>query len=193
MFRRKESCHPQYVFKFHYLMCTCVSTWNMHMEVREQFSGIISLLLSCVSWDQTQVMKLGASTLTHWATLVPCPKSLVLFLRLQSVVEMEHHLCKMQSAHLGAGNQQGFGSLGLALAAFLQELSLCESRKPREMVWLELRAGLDCWIKETYLKVSWPQTSGGQSASVHRACHGTVNKHGGHNLDPKSGLATHSQ
>lgn len=50
MLRRKGSCQPQYVFKFHYLMCTCVSTWNMHVEVREQFSGIVSLLPSCVSW-----------------------------------------------------------------------------------------------------------------------------------------------
>lgn len=113
----------------------------------------------CILGHQTQVMRLGASTLTHWATSVPCPKSLVL----QSVVEMEHHLCEMHSAHLGAGKQQGFEPQGLALVVFLQELSLCESRKPREMVWLELRAGLDCCGEEAYLKVSWPQTSGGQS------------------------------
>lgn len=126
----------------------------------------------CILGHQTQVMRLGASTLTCWATSVPCPKSLVLFLRFQSVVEMEHHLCEMQFAllyiimrdtSLGDGKQQGFGPQDLALAAFLQELSLCESRKPREMVWLEPRAGLDCWSEETYLKVSWPQTSGGQS------------------------------
>lgn len=38
-----------------------------------------------------------------------------------------------------------------------------------------------------------PKPVVGSLASVHRACHEIVIKHGGHNLDPKSGSATHSQ
>lgn len=163
MLRRKGSCQPQYVFKFHYLMCTCVSTWNMHVEVREQFSGIVSLLPSCVSWG-TKLRSWGlvqAPLLTEppWC---PAPNLCTVA---ETPVSDGDGTPSMRDAICWPGSWKATGlwTPGLGLAAFLQELSLCESRKPREMVWLELRAGLDCWSEETYLKVSWPHTSGGQS------------------------------
>lgn len=77
---------------------------------------------------QTQVLRLGASTFPQ-PPQRPAPNLLIPSLRLQSVMKMDHHLCEMQSADLGAGKQQGFGALGLGLGRFSTSVpSVCEQK-----------------------------------------------------------------
>lgn len=58
--------------RFLLILFTCVWVWKPRwhgkwVELREQFVGVSSFLLLCESWVWTQVIRLGGSTLSHWA------------------------------------------------------------------------------------------------------------------------------
>lgn len=164
-----------------YLLCT--HTWDPHEGQRTVFSNPVSPSM-CVpgiklrSWSLVQVPLL---TEPPWC---PAPNLLILLLGLHAVMEEEHYVCKMQSAGLGAGKPQGFGALGLGLAGFLQELSLCVSRgRWRDWSW----AGMLGWGNIPQGRLTW--ASCGQSGKWPKAPSIMV----GHNLYPESGLTTHPQ